>query len=291
MKSMTGFATLQKKSKISEIEISLRSVNGRFLEPRFHMPRELMHLEADLRALLQKHFRRGTVDIFIHRKVMVGTAGAVEFNEELFKSYSKIHQSISKKLKIKSQPTPEFFMRLPELVTLETSPSLNASEEKILRSTFEEAVAKCFQERLREGKAIQIHLEKFSQDLQKLVNEMASLRVEANQEIAKRVDLKLKARVEGLDVDPQRLAQEVAILIEKSDINEELQRLTEHVKNLSKLIQSSDVEGKKLDFYIQELLREVNTIGSKSQVAKLTTVVIEAKSIIEKMREQVQNVE
>src|SRR5690606_14477481 len=116
-------------------------------------------------------------------------------------------------------------------------------------------------------------------------------RDQVNAQLRQRLDQRLKARVVAPEIEPQRIGQEVALLLEKSDINEELVRLQEHMKNYKNLLAATGPLGKKLDFYTQELLREVNTIGSKSSVSELTHIVVEAKTIIERMREQVQNVE
>lgn len=288
---MTGFATVRKKQKNVSLEIVIRAVNGRFLEPRFHIPREVMHLEGDLRTSLQKSFRRGTVDIFLHRKILFSRTGALSLDEGLFEDYLKVHKDLCRKMKVKSKATAEFFLRLPEVVKFENSSELSSAEEKQVLELFHACLDACNKEKEREGQALQQHILELIKSLEVHVREMSLYRAEANEEIAKRFDQKLKSRMEGRDFDSHRLSQEIAILIEKSDINEEIQRLTEHLKHLRGHVVAEVVEGKKLDFYIQELLREVNTIGSKSQVAKLTTSVIEAKSIIEKLREQVQNVE
>src|SRR5690606_20882053 len=127
--------------------------------------------------------------------------------------------------------------------------------------------------------------------LEKQVKVISQMRESANAQLQERYETKVKARMKGTEIDPARLAQEIVIQLERADINEELSRLQEHIKNYRQLIQSKDAEGKKLDFYTQELLREVNTIGSKSQVAKITSAVVEAKTLIERLREQVQNVQ
>jgi len=124
---------------------------------------------------------------------------------------------------------------------------------------------------------------------------VTKLRDEANKALLERFEAKVKSRlpkdVAAHQVDPQRISQEIVIQLEKADINEEIIRLTEHIKNFEKLVEQPVVEGKKLDFYTQELLREVNTIGSKSQVAGITEAVVDAKTLIERIREQVQNIE
>ncbi len=127
--------------------------------------------------------------------------------------------------------------------------------------------------------------------MEKHIKVISGLREDANQLLQEKFEQKIRARLKGNEIDPARLSQEIVIQLEKADINEELSRLSEHIKNYRQLVSSSQGEGKKLDFYTQELLREVNTIGSKSQVAKITQSVVEAKTVIERLREQVQNVQ
>ena len=152
------------------------------------------------------------------------------------------------------------------------------------------ALASCLKERKREGVALKKDLNHQLQEITKVISRMQKLRTAANNELKKRFNSKLE-KWQNLNYDPQRLAQELTINLDKVDINEEMSRLKEHIRSCKALIAGADGRGKKLDFYSQELLREVNTIGSKSQVSKLTEEVVNAKSIIERFREQVQNIE
>jgi uncharacterized protein (TIGR00255 family) len=165
----------------------------------------------------------------------------------------------------------------------------------ILKKVFDAALKKFDSERLREGLALKKDLQKNLKELQKHISKILKLRDEVNKALLERFESKVKSRlpkeVAGHQMDPQRISQEIVIQLEKADINEEIIRLTEHIKNFEKLVELPVVEGKKLDFYTQELLREVNTIGSKSQVAGITESVVDAKTIIERIREQVQNIE
>jgi uncharacterized protein (TIGR00255 family) len=164
-------------------------------------------------------------------------------------------------------------------------------EKQALLKVVSAAMDACDQERLREGASINKDLEVLLGNMDKQVVAIQKCRDEVNQGLQEKFAQKIKAKLAGVDIDPQRIAQEVVMQIEKSDINEELSRLSEHLLHYRKILGSDGGIGKKLDFYTQELLREVNTIGSKSNVSNLTTSVVEAKSIVEKLREQVQNVE
>lgn len=292
MKSMTGYGTSKAQQKDLNIEVSIRTVNGRFLDTRFHLPREFAPFEADLKKILGEKILRGTVDVFISRRNK-GISEAVEVlvNEGLAKKYLTAFRKVSKATKLPVSLHLEILARMPEVIKLEEKQEVSTHEEKLLKAVFTKACVDCLKEREREGKFLQKELEKLVGDLEKQVSIVASLREDANRQLQERFEQKISSRLKGQELDPQRLTQEIVIQIEKADINEELVRLKEHLKNYKELLKSAHAEGKKLDFYTQELLREVNTIGSKSQVAKITQAVVEAKTLIERLREQVQNVE
>lgn len=292
MKSMTGYGTAKVQSKDVTVEVSIRAVNGRFLEPRFHLPREFVAFEGDLKRILGQTILRGTIDIFVSRRVKLsGGKAQMSVNDALAKKYLSAYRHLSKELSIPFQVHLEVLARLPDIIKVEDSYELFTGEEKTLKRAFTEACRKCDFERVREGKALRKDLEKLLSSLEKQVKIITDLRGEANVQLQEKFEQKIRARLKGNELDPMRLSQEIVIQLEKADINEELSRLSEHMKNYRHLIASAQTEGKKLDFYTQELLREVNTIGSKSQVAKITQAVVEAKTLIERLREQVQNVQ
>ncbi|MEN0059074.1 MAG: YicC/YloC family endoribonuclease [Bdellovibrio sp.] len=292
MRSMTGYGTAKVQTKDVTVEVSIRSVNGRFLEPRFHIPREFAGQEGELKKILAQTIERGTVDIFVARRVRaVAGKAEVSVNEPLARKYVTAYKQLSKQLNLPMQLHLEVFARLPDIIKVEESHELYAGEDKVLKKAFMEACKNCDKERLREGKALRRDLEKLLQLLEKQVRFISDLRGEANVQLQERYEQKIRARLKGAEIDAARLSQEIVIQLEKADINEELSRLSEHIKNYRQLVTSQSAEGKKLDFYTQELLREVNTIGSKSQIAKITQSVVEAKTIIERLREQVQNVQ
>lgn len=292
MKSMTGYGLGKAQSPSSSIEVSLRSVNGRFFEPRLHLPREFYSFEGDLKKMLGQYFQRGTIDVFISRKVKPGKmTQKIIVNKALAKEYFQAYKLLSSELKLRSQLHLESIARLPEVIKIEDSYEIPASEKKALLQAFEKACKACEQERKREGKSLRDDMEAALDKLGKEIEEIHEVREEANKMLLSRFEQKIKSRLTGLEIDSSRLSQEVVIQLEKSDINEELTRLKEHIKNYRSLFSSTEPQGKKLDFYTQELLREVNTIGSKSSLSKLTQIVVQAKTQIERLREQVQNIE
>lgn len=290
---MTGYGVGAAHSAKSSFEISIRSVNGRFLETRFHLPKEIFALESEFQKLIEKHFHRGTVDVFVSIKANPAHKN-IDFaiNYKLAESLVSELKKLSQKLKINDEVKLESLLKVPEIVFKKDSHSgLSSSDRKALLTAFEKACKACNTERAREGKSIFSDLMKLLHQLKSLVDDIQSVREEANVLLMERFKERIKSKLEGMEIDSSRLSQEVVIQLEKSDINEELARLREHTANYLKMVQSSGAQGKKLDFYTQELLREVNTIGSKSSLAKLTQKVVEAKTLVEQLREQVQNIE
>lgn len=292
MKSMTGYGNKKWQTSDLSVEVVIRAVNGRFFEPRFHLPREYFFMESDLKKSLNQKVQRGTVDIFLFRKLNThGRSQKVLVNESLANKIYASYQGLSRKLQIPLQHPMELILKNPEVVRIDDNSEVSAQEKKAVHQIFIEAVKSLDQERAREGEALKKHLLNLVKNLGQQLNEISKQREKANHLLKEKYDLKFKTRTQGLEVDQQRWAQEVMIYLDKSDINEELQRLSEHLSHLTTLLKSSHAEGKKLDFYTQELLREMNTIGSKSQLASITQFVVEAKTSIEKIKEQVQNVE
>lgn len=291
---MTGYGLFRGQTADVSIEVSIRSVNGRFLENRFHLPKAFYGYESELKKKLGELVKRGTVDVYISRKVKAQTvAGKININTKLAQEYLKSFRKLARDLQLKDEVRFEMITRQPDIIQFEEPENINVNEVQTLKRTFDAALKKLDIERVREGQALKKDLTKNIKDLQKLTAKISKLRDEANKALQEKYEAKIKARIpkDTANIDPQRIAQEIVIQLEKADINEEIVRLNEHLKNFEKLIELPIVEGKKLDFYTQELLREVNTIGSKSQVSGITESVVESKTLIERLREQVQNIE
>lgn len=289
---MTGFGLGKAQSAQSQIEVSLRTVNGRFFETRFHLPREFIFIESELKKMLQKYIDRGTIDIFVSRKIKPGsTQLEISVNKKLVQQYLSAYKMIAKEMKTKPIFHVEALARMPDVIQSQEENGIDPEEQKALLAAMEKACEAIDKERHREGKSLKNDLEMILNDLEKEVQGINSVREEANQSLMSRFEQKMKTRLSGLEIDSSRISQEIVIQLEKADINEELSRLKEHIQNYRSLLSEKIPIGKKLDFYTQELLREVNTIGSKSSLSKLTQIVVQAKTLIERLREQVQNVE
>ncbi len=307
MKSMTGFGRSSNRTKgagtltsassadqSSEIDISIRAVNGRFLDMRFHLPREYAGLESEFKSQLTKIFSRGTIDIYVNRTSTAKHASVVT-NKELATEWLSAYRKLGQDLQLKSEPSLDWVAKIPDVMVVCESGDLTDGEASEARSLLQKAAEACDSERQREGGALRSELERQCAALELLSQNIEALKQDANAELEKRYRERLAAGLQKFgaagQIDEQRIAQEIVIQLDRADISEEIQRLTEHIKAYRQLLKSAEPQGKKLDFYAQELLREVNTIGSKSHIAKLTSYVVDAKTIVERIREQVQNCE
>lgn len=292
MKSMTGFGTSAGAIPNLDIEISVKSINGRFLDVRFHLPREYYPFEAEMKKIVSSVARRGSFDIGIQRKVKLsGSQSKIVIDKSLARKWMSAYKDLAKTLGISEPVRLETLISVPHLIELESHPEIALKEKNLVFSHLRKALLALERERQREGLAIKKDIDGHLQSLLSLVDDMETLREQANIEMVKKMDMRLKQNQLAVSVDETRLAQEVAMLLDRADIGEEIVRLREHLKTFAIEMKSPNCEGKKLDFYTQELLREANTIGSKAQLAPLTQMVVEAKTRIEKVREQIQNVE
>lgn len=291
---MTGYGAVERRTPQAEVSVIVKSVNGRFLEPRFHLPKEYFALESQFKREISELFSRGTVDVFIHRR----GAGdlRVKFNSKNAKNWFDAHKALARTLNVKfdSAQVLERLAVLPQVFDLREGTEPASDEKKAVLSAFRESLKLCFRERQREGKSLQKHLLRLIRELQNVVAKIEKMRPEIQHELEVKLRERLERHKQDSVVDPVRFAQELVFYLDKSDVTEEIVRLREHLDMCTKFVrglEGHEGKGKKLDFYGQELLREVNTIGSKANHAQLTELVVEAKGLIEAFKEQVQNIE
>jgi uncharacterized protein (TIGR00255 family) len=287
---MTGYGSSLAKSAEVELEVQIRSVNSRFLDLRFHLPREYLIFEADLKKAATRLVRRGCVDVFVQRRPNVeGRVVPVQFNKAQAKIWLESIASLKKVVGIKDPVQLKDVLNLPHVFEVNDRVGLDKQEESLLKRTFDSALKGCQKAREQEGDELQREILRLLGELSKISKKLEPWREKAQEKINERLQNKLKEI--NSEADPARLALETALQLDKMDIREEMVRLAEHVRACQNVAKASDVQGKRLDFYAQELLREVNTIGSKIQMTEVTELVVEAKTVIENFREQVQNVE
>ena len=300
MKSMTGFGqaigqtssqpkkTKAKASENIELEVSLRTLNGRFFEMRMHSPKEFLAFETEIRKLVQKKIRRAHVDMHIYRRARGGNSiQKVTIREDRLLGWKQAYSELCKKVGAKWQPKLEDFLHQNDIFEVEELAPTH-DEKKLLFDLVERALDQCDQVRAKEGISVQKELLELLQKLKKNLSVIEQHQGQAQVELKEKFDQK---RLEIDLKDADRVSQELVFLLDRMDIREEVQRLGAHLKTLGDLVQKQTVDGKKLDFYAQELLREANTIGSKCHIRAVTDAVIESKTCIERIREQAQNLE
>jgi uncharacterized protein (TIGR00255 family) len=293
IRSMTGFA--QVKGQINtklNFSLSLKSVNHRFLDLHFRMPSESDALEMKLRRMLKEKIARGHVELTL--SLDRGSSDGFALNRELVGGYLQAFRAAAAEFKLAAEPDLNVILRMPGAMD-SASDTLDSDLESAVMGQIEDALNRLNQMREEEGRGIERELRERMEHIQK-----ASAGVERHrQAILQGYVERLRSRMQeliGSQVEPERLLQEAALLVDRSDIQEELVRLQTHIKHFLSLLDEKDEVGKKLDFLLQEMNREANTLLSKTSglagdALKITEMGLVMKSEIEKSREQVQNVE
>lgn len=285
--SMTGFARRETTGAWGTLVCELRSVNHRFLEAGFRLPDELRGAESDLRARLTRQLRRGKVDCTITWRRTQGAAGALEVDAQALERVLAAARVVSRSLREPSTVSALEVLRWPGVLREDAGggEELLSAAGVVFDATLDELVAA----REREGARLRDLLEQRCGGLEKL---LAAVRARVP-EVRTRARTRLAERISELtaSVDRDRLEQEIALLLQRLDIDEELERLAGHITEVRRVIAGGEPAGRRLDFLMQELNREANTLSSKSQDLETTRTAVEMKVLIEQMREQVQNAE
>jgi uncharacterized protein (TIGR00255 family) len=279
--SMTGFARRELAGSWGTLTCELRSVNHRYLEPGFRLPEELRPLESDLRQLLGKHLKRGKVDCTVHLRSAQAAEREMRIDEAALSRVAAAVNQVARTVPGSTIDAVEV-LRWPGVIESATqdSDALLGAGRTLFQQTLDELGAM----RLREGKRLGELIEL----------RCAGLQVRARlPEIQARVRTRLHERVAELlaTVDRERVEQEIVIQLQRLDVAEELDRLTGHIEETRRVMGGGEAAGRRLDFLMQELNREANTLASKSQDLDTTRITVDMKVLIEQMREQVQNVE
>ena len=290
MNSMTGYgrATLERDGR--QLTVELKSVNHRFLDLNFRMPRSFSFLEEDMRKQIGRAISRGHADIFVSYRNLREDAKKVAVDMALLTAYQKALDEIRDASGCADDRTLMSLARFGDVLVITEQEEDQEALRTLMRETLGEALNGLCGMRAREGLELKKDLTARIEALKGLSGEIGERYPATIADYTQR----LKARVVeliGQNIDEQRLAQEVAIMADRSAISEELVRLQSHFQQMDEMLCGDEGMGRKLDFVVQELNREVNTISSKSQDIPITQMVVLAKAEIEKMREQVQNVE
>lgn len=276
------------------VAITAKSVNHRFLETSVRIPEYLWEAEAMVRGLASDTFARGKVDISIRVQRTAQPDYSVRINTQIANAVVPQLRAIAEELGLGSTFSGGDLLRIPDLLQVEAIDSEITEEERdALAALVRGALAQMRDMRVREGLSLHTDITARLQTIRELQQRLAFHRDDIRTELMASYQSRVQeiAKAAGVEVNQDRIAQEVVIMVEKGDVAEELTRLAHHVEQAEKAVSGGEAAGKKLDFLSQEMLREVNTMGSKSRSAALRTLVVELKTEVERIREQVQNVE
>lgn len=292
IKSMTGYGKGNLNVENRDYQIEIKSVNHRYLDISIKMPRTLGYLEEEIKKEISKKIKRGKIDVFVTFENNSQEGKNVRINKELAKIYIDRLKELANEEKILANIEVIDIAKFPDILTIK----IDEEDEKIKREIIEvtkQATGKIIEMKSIEG-------EKIAQDLLNRINKIQNKIQEISQKSTGLIDeyvVKLEKRIQEIlkseEIDKTRLAQEVVIYADKCSVEEEITRLNSHIYQLEELIKKANNEaiGKKLDFIIQEMNRETNTIGSKANNLEITNSVIDIKTELEDIREQVQNIE
>jgi len=293
VRSMTGYAQLTHQvNDRTSFSLSLKSVNHRFLDLHFRIPVETTPLELKMRRILKEKIARGHIEVAL--SLQHGDAGGFQLNHALVEGYVRAFQEAAERLGIVAQPDLNVILRTPGALSGDST-TLDEATEQIILEQLQKLIERLNHMREEEGRGVDRELRERMEGLSHAVSEIGKLRALVSRAYLEKVQSRMNELIAG-HIDPDRVLQEAAMLAERSDIQEEVVRLENHIKHFYSLLDSGGEAGKKLDFLLQELNREANTLLSKTagvagEGLRITELGLLMKSEIEKAREQVQNVE
>lgn len=291
MNSMTGFGKSEIAIDGRKMRIEMKTVNHRFLDISIRAPRFLAFLEETVRKFIKENLARGRVDVFINYSSEREDSKKVIVDMPLVHSYVKAAKEIVAETGVEDNLSISHIMRLPDAITFEEE----TSDEDALRTLLVENLSHAMEElkraRSKEGQQLQKDMLMRLDLLCELALKIDGRACNVVGEYKKKLDDRIKELTDNIGVDEQRLSQEVALYADRCNITEELVRVDSHIQQFKNAAKSSNPQGRNMDFIVQELNREFNTIGSKAQNTDILNDVIAAKSEVEKIREQIQNIE
>jgi uncharacterized protein (TIGR00255 family) len=296
IKSMTGFASVTREDDRATIVVTIRALNHRYLDLQLRVPQSLAAIESDVRGLVSQRVARGRVELGLSLQLRQTPGVDVEFNQEFARALEAALAQARAGGLVSGALTPGDLLRLPQAMTIRERPA--DSDESLMevlasqaRSTVDDALADLDTMRAREGDHLRADLDQRRTFVADLVERVAIAADEGRAAMEVRLAERVQQLRTELQADETAVAQEIVRMASRSDISEEVARFRGHVSHWVTLADSAEPCGRKLDFLLQEMNREVNTMGSKADGLRVSELIISAKAELEKLREQVQNVE
>ena len=290
IKSMTGYGKSNLSINSREYQVEIKTVNHKYIDTNIRMPRTISYLEEDIRKLITSKLKRGKVDISITFENYSKDGNDIRINTELAKVYISNLRKLAEEENLSSNIEVTEITKLPDVLTIKSNLDEKQIKEEILQ-VVNDAINQLIDMRKNEGKRISEDiLVKISQ-VEEKKDEIFTLSTGLIEEYVVKLEARIKEILRTEELDKSRLMQEVVIYADKCSVEEEITRLKSHIGQLRSLIDSDEPSGKKMDFLIQEMNRETNTIGSKANNLEITNRVVDIKTILEDIREQIQNIE
>ena len=287
--SMTGFGLAERKNKFFSIEINVRSTNNRFFDSNIKIPSSISSLEKTIYQSCKSHFKRGTIQLYCRIKMNNNSESTIS-NSKLDSFYKQL-SPLEKKFKNSGLRINLSFDNILNKLTAQEF-ELNDKTKKIILTTFEIAFSDLLKSRKTEGKKIEKEIKSNIKSLIKINSKLIKLEGKNKKEHFENYKKRIKIVLgqSGYDLDESKLYRELAVFSDKYDISEETSRINYHIEKFNYHIKKEDYPGKKINFLCQELFREINTIGSKSNNEIISSLVVDFKTNLEKIREQIQNI-
>lgn len=291
IKSMTGFGRAEASDSDRKITIEMKSVNHRYFEPTMKMPKKLNIYEAGIRTILKKYISRGKVDIFVTYEDYSESKFCLKYNEELANEYMSIFNYMAEQFDIPNDITVSSLSRYPEVITMEEQATDDDAVWHLLEKAVENACVQFVESRITEGEKLKADLLDKLDYMSGLVDEIENRSPGIIEEYRQRLEDKVSELLADASIDENRIATEVTIYADKICVDEETVRLRSHIESTRDELIAGGSVGRKLDFIAQEMNREANTILSKANDLETSNCAISLKTEIEKVREQIQNIE
>jgi uncharacterized protein (TIGR00255 family) len=288
---MTGFGRIERDVDGKKIVVEIRSFNHRYRDTVIKLPRKYAILEERAKGLISSYINRGRVEISVQVNGGISPGERLELDMDLARSYLHVLTRLKEELSISGDVSLECMIGLKDIVTLKEEGEDIEYVWEVLRVPLEQALSTVEQMRIEEGGALRDDLVNRLTIIDRVLGEIKDRSPSIVLDYQNRLWQRIKSHVGDVDIDQNRLAQEVAYFAERSDITEEIVRSQSHLSQFRKMLDHDQPIGRKLEFLLQELNREVNTIGAKAQDALISQKVVDVKSELEKLREQVQNIE
>mgnify|MGYP006066853483 FL=1 len=291
IKSMTGFGRAERLDEEKKITVEMKSVNHRYLDINMRMPKKLSIFEASIRSLLKESIQRGKVDLFITYEDYTKAGVFIKYNKEIARQYLEYLEEMGDEFGLDQDISVGMLSRYPEVFTMEEQAVDESRLWDFLSQVIREAAAQFVEAREREGEHLRRDILEKLDGMEKKVDLVEARSPQILKEYREKLETKVKELLSDTQIEESRIAAEVILFADKICTDEETVRLRSHIRHMAKVLSESEGIGRKLDFIAQEMNREANTILSKANDLETSNLAIDLKTEIEKVREQIQNIE